>query len=198
MKNILKFLIIFILMAVIGNPATVFAQNGSRTEAYFKTLSSGNFHMKAKMKMGNTETTIETYVKGESTASVISAQGETSRVIQKDKKMYTIIDSAKMVIVTAMNNAPDPGSVKTNGMRFTGSGTAGFNGKNLPYDEYSGANNVKVQIFTDGNSLAGIRNTVSGQNSVDLIILALDQNIPNNVFDIPSGYMIQDMSGFGR
>jgi outer membrane lipoprotein-sorting protein len=195
MKNTLRFLIIAALVATAVNP--VFAQDGSKTEAYFKILSSGNFHMKAKMMEGNTETTIETFVKSEQMATTISAQGETTRVIYKDKKTYMIMDSLKMVMVTAMNSLPEAGNIKTDGMKFTGSGTAKFNGKNLSYDEYSGPNGEKIQFFIDGNNLAGIRNIIPRQNPIDIIILALDQNIPNNVFDIPAGYQVQDMSSFG-
>jgi len=199
MRNTLKFLIIIALMAAARNPVPVFAQNGNRTQAYFNMLSSGNYHMVAKMMEGRTETTIETFARGELMASTITVQGEITRVVYKDRKSYMILDSAKMIMITAMNNPSEAKSVKTDGMRFTGSGTARFNGKDLPYDEYSGTNGEKVQFFVDGNNLAGIRNIIPRQNAVDLVILTLDQNIPNNAFDIPtSGYQIQDMSSFGR
>ena len=89
-------------------------------------------------------------------------------------------------------NSPEE-PVRTAGMIVTGSGTARFNGKNLPYEEYSTrGSDVKVQLFLDGNNLAGMR-TITGENTIDMIILALDQNVPNNVFDIPTGYQKIEM-----
>jgi hypothetical protein len=76
---------------------------------------------------------------------------------------------------------------------MTGSGTARFNGKNLPYEEYSAkGSDVKFQFFLDGNKPAGFR-TIAGKETFDTIILALDQNVPNNVFEIPSGYRKVEM-----
>jgi hypothetical protein len=79
-------------------------------------------------------------------------------------------------------------------MIVTGSGTARFNGKNLPYEEYSiaGESRVKSQFFMDGNNPVGIR-TITGGQTIDMIILALDQNVPNSVFEIPAGYQRIEM-----
>lgn len=78
--------------------------------------------------------------------------------------------------------------VKTDGMKPTGSGTAKFDGKDLPYEEYSDAEGNKVQFFLDGNKLAGIRNVLKGGQTADITILVLDQNVPANMFDIPGDY----------
>ena len=198
MKTNLKFPIIITLIVIIGGTIPVFAQGESKTEAFFKIFSSGNYHMKAKITEGGKETTFETFVKGDQMASTMAMEGESVRVIQKDKKIYMIMDSMKMVMVTAVNSASEVKSVKANGMKYTGSGTAVFNKKSLPYDEYSSSNGEKLRIFIDGANLAGIRNLIPGQTTADLVILALDQNIPNNTFTIPSGYQVQDMSSFGQ
>ena len=200
MKNMAKLFGIIALLTIMGNQTTLFAQSaGGRTDAFFKMFSSGNYHMKAQMLGGEVdESTIETYVKDDRMASVISAAGEATRIIIRDNKTYIIIDSARMVIVAPLDNSSETGRIETEGMRFTGSGTAIFAGKSLPYEEYSSPDGIEAQYFLDGNRLAGIRNIVDREGTIDIVILELDQNVPNNVFDIPSGYQVQDMTNFGQ
>ena len=76
-------------------------------------------------------------------------------------------------------------------MSKTGDGTAEFNGKNYSYEEYSNDEGDKVWYFMDGKDLVGIRNINDGVN-IDIIILAIDQNVPNNIFDVPTGYQVNE------
>ena len=166
---------------------------GPRTESYMKTFSGGTYHMKAYMTESGARTDMEIFTKGGRIASTVSVSGQTTRIIVRDNKTYMIMESMKMIIVTAMQDISQTGAVNTAGMSYTGSGTAGFAGKNLPYEEYLSDGN-KTQFFYDGNTLAGIRNIISGK-TVDTVVTALDQNIPDNVFNVPSsGYQVQDMS----
>ena len=188
-----KFKLAVILALVI--PSAVFAQTG-KADAFFKIFESGNYHMKAKIIGGDAAGDMETHVKGDMMATTMTAQGQTSRMIFRDNKMYMIMDSMKMIMVMPATNKSDAGGVNTAGMKLTGSGTAVFNGKSLPYEEYRDPQGSRVQYFLDGNKLAGIRN-IEGGKTVDMVIIVLDQNVPANVFTVPStGYQVQDMSGF--
>ena len=190
---------IFIIaaLALIISPITAFAQT-SKTEAFFKIFASGTYHMKARMSGGDGMTAdMESYVRGGNMASTISAQGQTTRMIFKDNKMHMIMDSMKMIMITPMMDKSQAGGIETANMKPTGSGTARFAGKSLPYEEYSDPQGNKTQYFLDGDKLVGIRSIIGREGTVDIEILTLDQNVPNNVFDIPSGYQVQDMSGFG-
>ena len=196
MKNTIKLKVIIALIALIGSPITAFAQTG-KAEAFFKTFASGNYHMKAKMSGDDgTVSDIESYVKGDMLATTMSAQGQTTRMIFKDNKMYMIMDSAKMIMVMPAADKSQAGGVETDDMKLAGSGTAMFNGKSLSYEEYKDPDGNRTQYFLDGSKLAGIRNIMDDGGTIDVIISVLDQNVPNNVFDIPSGYQVQDMSGF--
>ena len=201
MKLFILFAIGIVMAITVINPIKAFTQTGSRkTDSIFNTFKSGSFHMKGNMwTNGAVQGTFETYFKDGNMASITTAQGMTSRIINKDKKTYMIMDSEKMVMVTPLQNQPQAGT-STEGFVYLSSGTAEFHGKNLPYEEYSdpkSGKDSKVQYFFDGNKLAGIRN-IAAQMSADMEILALDQNIPGNVFDIPAGYQVTDMSAFGR
>jgi len=171
---------------------------GPKTEPFLKTFVSGTYHMKARTTSGGTTAEMDIFSKGDM-VSVSSTQGDFSRMIIRDNKMYMIMESQKMILVTPAQNASDTvGTVETEGLVYTSAGTASFAGKNLPYEEYSTKDGSKVQYFIDGNKLAGMRNITPGENPEDVVILALDQNVPDSAFSVPtSGYQIQDMSKFG-
>jgi len=170
---------------------------GPKTEAFVKIFTSGTYHMKASVTDNGVRSDMEVFVKGNRVASLVSSQGETARIVVRDNKTYMIMDSAKMILITPMQDASQTGAVDTSGMTFTGSGTANFAGKNLPYEEYTHGSE-KTQFFYDGNKLAGLRTIVPGEGNSDTVISVLDQNVPDSAFNIPSsGYQVQDMSAFG-
>ena len=197
MQNKLRLTVIIALVISIVSTTTVFAQSG-RTEAFFKIFASGNYHMRARISgMDEAISDVETYVRGDRIATITSTLGQATRMVLRDNKMHVIMDAVKMIMVVPSDSQPNTGAVETDRMRLTGSGNAAFNGKTLPYEEYSNPEGYKTQYFLDGNNLAGIRSIIPRVGTIDLIILALDQNVPNNVFDIPSGYQVQDMTSFG-
>ena len=183
---------------------------GEKTAAIFGLFDSKNYHMKAKTTVEGMEIITETYMKGDMMATVsdmgsmsegyIPEMGDMSyRMVMRDGMIYIIYDGMKTIVsmpYTASNAPEEP--VRTSGMLVTGSGTARFDGKNLPYEEYSlaGESSVKVQFFIDGNKPAGFRTIiVTGRETktIDMIILVLDQNVPNSMFEIPSGYQKMEM-----
>ena len=201
MKNKIKFLGLIALVMLMGSPIMVIAQSGGRrTEDSFKLFSGGNYHIKANLwAAGMPATSFETFLKDGKMASISTSQNNTTRIINKDKKTYMIMDSEKMVMVMPLQEQNQVGT-ETDNLKYGSSGTADFRGKILPYEEYSdskAAAETKVRYFYDGSKLAGIRTILSGM-TMDMEILALDQNIPGNVFDIPTSYQVMDMSSVGR
>ena len=171
--------------------------SGGKTTAFFNMFDSGTYHMKAKTAFGGMEVISETFMKDGMMATVGETAGMSYRTVYRDNMAYVINDQTRTVMVMSLSassgNKPEE-PVRTAGMVATSSGTAQFNGKNLPYEEYSvaGESSVKIQLFLDGNNLAGMRTITSGA-TIDMIILALDQNVPNNMFDIPAGYQRIEM-----
>jgi len=162
-----------------------------KTAAFFKMFSGKNYHLKAKSTFSGRDVIVETFIKDDMIATAGETGGMSYRSIKRDNKVYVINDQAKTVMVMPISassgNTPEE-PVRTDGMLLTSSGIAQFNGKNLPYEEYSSTgSDVKIQLFLDGKKLAGIR-TISGKTTIDMIILALDQKVPNSVFEIPVGY----------
>ena len=184
------FLLVFGVILVWGASAQT---GGGKTKAFFDILDSGTYHMKARMVVSKSgEMAMETYSKDGKIATGTTSQGMSFRVVVKDNKTYTILDAAKMIMVSPVQKGKDTGRIQTNGMKFTGSGTADFNGKKLPYEEYADSAGNKVQLFLDGSKLAGIRNIMGKETIMDMIIDLLDQNVPASVFELPSGYKMQE------
>ena len=161
---------------------------GGAAAAYFNMFKSGNYHLKAKMKGDGIETTMESYYKDGMVSMRMAMAGNSSRMIFRDNQMYMIDDGSKTYMVMPTAEKPSNEAVKTDGMTRTGSGTAEFDGRNLPYEEYSSEEGGKVQFFLDGKKLAGIRNIINEEGKIDVIISELDQNVPADAFDVPSGY----------
>jgi hypothetical protein len=126
----------------------------------------------------------------------MSGGGQTTRFIMRDNKSHIIDDTGKTIMVMPVTDAMEQGGVKTAGLRFVSSGTARFDGRNLPYDEYTAQDGERIQYFIDGNRLAGFRNFDDGSAVADMVISEFNQNVPNNVFDLPRGYQTIEMPRF--
>ena len=157
---------------------------------YFNIFNGGKYHLKAKMVGNGKATDMEMYLNDKNMATIIEMEGLKMKNITKDSKMYMVNDAAKTVMITKIpQSSSENVSIKTEGMTLTDSGTAEFNGKMLPYKEYSNINQegFKTQYFLDGDKLAGIRNIIP-EMTMDIIVIELDENVPDSVFDIPSNY----------
>jgi hypothetical protein len=173
---------------------------GGRTGAFFSMFDGKNYHMKAKTIIPGSgmDLVTETYIKGDMMASVSEVMGMTTRSIIRDNMTFVIMDTTRTYMVipsSASSGNPSEEPIRTSGLVMTGSGAARFDGRNLPYEEYSISSEgytIKMQWFLDGNNLAGIR-TITNETTIDMVILALDQNVPNSMFEIPDGYQRMEM-----
>jgi hypothetical protein len=154
---------------------------------YFDVLSSGNYHLKSKMTAEGMDVAMEMYMK-DGNWSMLSKVGEyTNKMILKDNKVHIIDDLSRTILITKATPANQDMKIDTKGMTLTGTGNAEFDGKNLPYEEYTNETGNKTHFFLNGDKLVGIRTFVD-EKPIDLIILEMDENIPGDVFDIPDDY----------
>jgi len=194
-KKTVTLLFTLVLCLVLTGQVSSQTNFGPKTEPFFKIFASGTYRMKTAMTASGSTGDMEQFAKGGKIASVTTTQGQTVRTVISSNKTHMIMESAKMMMITASQSMYGTGAVDANSMKFTGSGTAVFTGKNLPYEEYINSDGSKTQFFIDGNRLAGTRSTVPGQGTADMVILVLDQNVPDSIFNIPtSGYQVQDIS----
>jgi predicted small lipoprotein YifL len=163
-------------------------------DTFFNMFSGGTYHMKSKVVAEGMEVTTEQFFKNGMVASMMEVDGNAVRTVIRDDKMHMIYDTEKMVMIMAVPaqlSSGEAAAMETDGMSYSGSGTAEFSGKTLPYDEYNITGGGKTQFFVDGNKLAGMR-TISAGQEVDVVILELNQTVPDSVFEIPADY--QEMS----
>ena len=174
---------------------------GGRTGAFFNIFDSKNYHMKTRTNVQGMEMIQETFIKGDMMATLSETMGMSTRMVRRDGMVYVIYDAMRTIMVmpiTDSSGSPTEEPLQTAGMIVTGSGTARFDGRNLFYEEYSlstGSGDIKSQFFLDGNNLAGIR-VITGIRTietVDMVVLDLDQNVPNSVFELPAGYQRMEM-----
>lgn len=182
MKKI--FMLTMILVLALGAAASA----AGTPDEYFKLFSGGVYHMKAKIIGGDgTKSTMETYCKGGMTATVMEMDGQSTRMIFRDDTIYIIMDAEKSYMQMPAQASRSQPVVDTAGKISSGSGTDEFNGKKLRYEEYKDSDGNRTRMFFDGKELAGMRNTGEGY-TVDVVVLLLDQKVPDDVFKIPAGY----------
>jgi hypothetical protein len=170
-----------------AEPDNPIRQDGSLTEGILKIFGSGTFHMKVKAE----GVEMEAYVKNGMTAVVVDAEGmEDVRMVLRDGQHYMIYDSLQTVAVGEASEGFDfSGFGETASLKYISSGSGEFNGKTYSYDEYEDQSGARILYYAENGNFRGMR-TIEGNETNDIVFLALDGNVPDGVFDIPSDYRI--------
>ena len=158
---------------------------GSLTKSIFSAFGSGTYHLKTRTK----DVVSEMYAKGGATAMKVNAEGTDMRIVYKDGKAYTIMEAQKMVMVSDIPAGTEtPASVPdTNALTYVGEGSGEFDGGTYRYEEYKNTNGDQMFYFVDGSTWKGTRSVINGATH-DMVVLAFDTNVPDDVFEIPSDY----------
>jgi nitrogen fixation-related uncharacterized protein len=168
-------------------------KTGRLSDSVFSITGSGTYHIKMKMDYGS----YEIHAKNGMMSQIIDMESaETEyRMIFRDGKCYTVMDSYKMISVGEAS--PDqsyvPGFSEMPNLVYIGEGSGEFNGKTYKYDEYADEEDGDYfyYYFFDGAVLVGIR-TIFYRVPADIIISAFDQDVPDSVFDIPADYQLYE------
>jgi predicted small lipoprotein YifL len=115
-------------------------------------------------------------------------QTMTSRIILKDDKTYVIDDASKMIIaMSGVNEEALSGMVTDySGITKTGEGEGEFDGRTLPYEEYTQDGYV-VRYYMDGGQVCGFETEAEGYKTI-MVITNPTNNVPAGAFDLPEGY----------
>ena len=167
------------------NSGTINKANGPAK--YFDVLSSGTYHLKTKMTAEGMDVAMEMYMKDGDWAMTSKVGEYNSKMILKNDKMHIIDDISKTILITKATKTTQDMKIDAKGMTFIGTGEAEFDGRNLPYEEYTNETENKTQFFLEGDKLVGIRTFADGK-PIDMVVLEMDGNVPGNVFDIPDDY----------
>jgi len=168
-----------------GTPAI-----GSLTKDMFDIMNSGAYHMKLIYIMDEDEYLSEVFVKNGMTSEYMDIGGMEMRFIEKDGKVYTIVYDYEMVFVEDATPDDNIGlNIDPDNMVYIGEGSGDFRGRTYKFDEYRGDDGDQIFFYMEGGALKGIR-TISGGETYDKEILALDRNVPDDAFDIPDDFVI--------
>ena len=169
------------------------------SKSFADIFNSGKYYMKYKMTAGtDTEGSftaiMEIYIKGDMIANVTELPDQKLENIIRDGKMYVIMHDQKMIITMPdipSNMQQHDGVVNTKGMVYKGTGKAEFAGRELTYEEYKHATtDTSMRYFFDEKTLAGIQIVGEGGTKAELEILELSGNVPDSVFELPTGYTV--------
>ena len=172
--------------------------DGRIAQRHFNIFTGNEYTMIANVIIDDIETSVETYLKNEMFSSIIESDGEIVRVVMRDEKVYVISNAERTVMVLPldMGSLFEMARVETDDMIYVGSGSAEFQGRILLFDEYTDESGSIMQFYVDGNNLAGIRFLAGDYESekVDMVIVELSDNAPDEVFEIPDDYEVMDFS----
>ncbi len=159
------------------------SKNAAIIEAYFNDLDDGHYHMRSSSD-GHHFTDI--YASGGKKATVMEADGKVTRVVFKDGKVYELDGSTKTYRVNEMPDVPG-GKVANQDAKFLKSDKAIFAGEMLEYSEYETAVGSQMQVFVKDGAVKGIR-TITAEEPIDIVYEVIDDEIPEDIFDIPTDY----------
>ena len=187
MQRLAIFLILSLCFTVTLSGETRF---GELTEPFLTIIENGTYRIKATV-VAIERQDMEFFKRGNNSAIQTSAQGTSIRIVLRDDMAHLIVDSQKMMIVAPIGDEGSSNFIDTEKLTFVETGQARFDGRRLPYDEYTIDDN-KIQIFVNKDKLAGIRTFTSEKESQDLVVLEFDRRVPNMMFSIPTGYTVHE------
>lgn len=158
------------------------------------------------------ESLITTVVSGDKVYSSTESGPMTMRYIEKEDKLYQIMDDTKTIIVLNRYEEDDgeidftSQNLVYDDLEYVGKGTEEFLGKQMPYEEY----NIElgsVKYYIDGDKLDGMEvlidmkkligdelddeelaGMVDEESSIKMKILSFEKKADSSLFELPEGY----------
>lgn len=175
-----------------GAPNQGAPDKGELTKDIFSIMKSDTYHIKMKTASGGADSEIETFVKNGMTSTIMEAEGVSMRIVVRDGKNYAILYDYEAIYVADADPDDEQSYVAdSDNLTYVGESSGDFNGKTYPYDEYRDKEGTQYYYFVNNGALKGIR-IAAGGDMTDMEVLALDQKVPNDVFDIPDDFEIYE------
>ena len=155
-------------------------------------LYSGTFRLTAGASASSFSTMMDLYIKGEMAAMNINI-GTAVRVVYRGGECYIISDEHAEYIVADNDMLSDLAKLPTYDIvpdvspSLIDTGTALFDGKMLPYEEYLDASGAEMRFFFEDDLLAGWQGIVNGE-SAEMVFVLLEDAVADSVFEIPAAY----------
>jgi predicted small lipoprotein YifL len=171
------------------------SSKGNLASTYLNIIKSEKYFIKYRMNMEGVNNEISMAVDGKNIAMSSKNGEEITNVVIKDGSTYMINDTEKTVFVVP--NDENETTIQEpitayDELPINGEGTGEFLGRNLKYEEYE-INGEYIRYYFDNDKIVGIESADdSGKYYIE--ILELTQDIPTEMFNIPTDYTVTDMS----
>ena len=149
-----------------------------------KLFGGGTYHMEMIERDSGIDMVI--YAKGGMTAISFETEDMYYHIVNRDDKSYVIMYELETIFVSEFtDDISVPSANEIDSLTYVAGGSDEFMGRTYRFDEYSAPLGVRTQYFMDGATLKGIR-TISTDGSIsEMEIIALDNDVPADIFDIP-------------
>ncbi|MBQ7718352.1 MAG: hypothetical protein IJT38_03550 [Clostridia bacterium] len=162
-----------------------------------KYVASGTYYIKERLLNDDTAEETELALSG-TKASMRTA--DTNQIVDGDK-LYLVMHEQKAVLTSPVAETMKESMIKSLGIKtakeakdnFVSSGSEAVNGTEYSYEEYKNGDET-LKYYFDTETIRYIKH-ISGNGDESLYeILQISKTIPADMFDIPDGYVIQDLS----
>lgn len=162
---------------------------GRLTEGIMEIFEGGTFHLKL-LALDSDLAGIESehYYKDGMAATLSDFEGEMTRFVTKDGKTYIVRDTARTAFSYDAPAGDDEWPLISSDWTYVCEGSGDFNGRTYAYDEYTDSTGAQYFYYVDNGNLAGVRIIERGE-SIDIDVIVFDQNVPDEIFNIPEDYL---------
>lgn len=173
-----------------GNGENVVKEEGTLSQKYIQYMKNNKYYMKYKGAVEGKEIVVDMVIDGTNMAMLTSAEDSKAGLILKDGYMYVIDHTNKTIL-----KAPSNPEQTTPNFEFVEKGEATFQGEKMKYEEYKSAEDEAMRFFFhEDATLAGIE-TITDSGSSNMEIMEFKEDYPTELFEIPTDYTVQDLSG---
>ena len=174
------------------------SQEGDYTSVFIsKFLDSGTYYLKTNViENGETEQ-IEMAVSGEKTAykdnsGIQIVDGDTLYYVMSDQKCVFKQSNAQKLFENATNFILER-QMSGNKEKLVSTGKEDIKGQELSYEEFSNEGRT-IKYYYDDKTIRYVKAIKADGTEKLTQVLELTHTIPEGLFDIPSDYIVQDLS----
>lgn len=162
-----------------------------------KYVESGTFYIKERTEANGEMQETELAISGNK-ASLRTA--DTNQIVDGDT-LYLVMHDQKAVLTSPVAEVMKDNMMQSLGIKtaqdaednFLSTGTEEVNGTQCSYEEYQNGTE-KIKYYFDTETVRYIKHTAEDGGETLYEILQISKEVPKDMFDIPDGYVIQDLS----
>ena len=172
------------------------------SEFLSKYVEGGSYYIVQNSVIDGVTTKVEIAVKGDKASEKI---GNEVKIIDGDMLYYVIHDSKAIltspVAMSMKEGFTDFISVKTSAeaqSALQNTGEEELQGEKFGFEEFKNADGTVAKYYYDDKTLRYVKvNKADGEEEL-IQVVQISANIPDEMFKVPDGYVVQDLSKMGQ